>query len=106
MKSSNKQLETSDKDNFKKQETIKFTSYIKEGLDENFDLLKDFCVASKLDRDLLLGVFEDHNELQKVVKGLSDNTYENLQRKTYASIPQRVVKSKFESFLHGKAASS
>ena len=39
MKSSNKQLETSDKDNFKKQETIKFTNYIKEGLDEKFDLL-------------------------------------------------------------------
>ena len=86
MTSSNKTLErdTNAEDIFKKQATIKYSTFIKERPDQKLDLFKDFCVASKLDRDLLLGVFEDHTKLQKVVKGLSDKAFENLQFKTYS----------------------
>ena len=80
MTSSNKsrELDTISEDKFKKQSTVKYSNYIKERLNDKIDLLKDFCVASKLDRDLLLGVFEDHTEHHKVVNGLSDNAFENL----------------------------
>ena len=66
MTSSKKQLDSNAEDGFRRQSTLKFSTYLEEE-DDHIYLLEDFVVNSKLDRDLLLGIFEDHSELQKAV---------------------------------------
>ena len=47
------------------QSTMKFSTYITHHKKSKFHMLKNFCIASELDRNLFLGVFEDQAVIER-----------------------------------------
>ena len=80
----------SDEDGYRRKATMKFSTYIENRPEDIKKQLKDFCVASELDRNLFIGVFEDQKVLQEA---LVSNKIDQSLFKTIASKIQNKKKS-------------